>query len=86
MPKFRKKPVMIEAEQFIVFSQSESPISKTINGVTYPVYKDSKCYHIRIPTLEGEMRCDNLDWIIKGVNGEYYPCKSDIFNKTYETV
>ena len=44
----------------------------------------SKELHIR--TLEGVMTASNLDWIIKGVNGEFYPCKPDIFEKTYEAV
>ena len=41
---------------------------------------------IDIPTLEGTMLCRPFDWIIKGVNGEFYPCKPDIFEKTYEEV
>lgn len=41
---------------------------------------------LRIATLEGDMECRMGDWIIKGVNGEFYPCKPDIFEKTYETV
>ena len=41
---------------------------------------------IFIQTLEGKMRADRGDWIIKGVNGEFYPCKPDIFEKTYEPV
>ena len=39
-----------------------------------------------IETLEGEMRADPFDWIIKGVKGEFYPCKPDIFAATYEAV
>lgn len=42
--------------------------------------------HINIDTLEGTMRADPGDFIIKGVNGEFYPCKPDIFEKTYEAV
>lgn len=42
--------------------------------------------HIFIPTLEGTMAADVGDWIIRGVAGEFYPCKSDIFEKTYEEV
>ena len=41
---------------------------------------------IDIHTLEGTMRCSNGDYIIKGINGEFYPCKPDIFEKTYEPV
>ena len=86
MAKFRKRPVIIEAEQFVVYRPDDKVLTKVVNGVNYPVYKDEKGHHILIPTLEGTMRCDNLDWIIKGVSGEYYPCKPDIFEKTYESV
>lgn len=88
MPKYRKKPVVIEAEQFVVYSQevNERKLKITVNGILFPLYKDEKGFHILIPTMEGTMRADNLDWIICGVNGEYYPCKPDIFEKTYEPV
>ncbi|HRD42181.1 MAG TPA: hypothetical protein PLN30_00445 [Ferruginibacter sp.] len=39
---------------------------------------------LTIPTLEGDMKASFGDWIIRGVNGEHYPCKPDIFDKTYE--
>lgn len=86
MAKYRKKPVVIEAEQFVVFSQHEKPVSKTILDVLFPVYKDEKGFHIIIPTLEGNMRADNLDWVIRGIKGEIYPCKPEIFEKSYEKV
>lgn len=86
MTKFRKKPVVIDAEQFVVYNSDDKVLTKTVNGVNFPVYKDERGHHILIPTLEGTMRCDNLDWIIKGVSGEFYPCKPDIFEKTYEEV
>lgn len=84
--KFRKKPVVIEAEQFVVFNKNETVFVQKVNDLTYPVYKDEKGFYVVIPTIEGNMRCDNLDWIIKGISGEYYPCKPDIFEKTYELV
>jgi len=84
--KYRKKPVVIDAEQFVVYTQNETPLKKKVNGVVYPIYRDDKGPHIFIPTLEGNMRANNLDWIIKGVKGEFYPCKPDIFEKTYEKV
>ena len=49
-------------------------------------YKDSDDPKLKIETLEGVMNASLGDWIIKGVNGEYYPCKPDIFEKTYESV
>lgn len=78
--KYRKKPVVIEAMQN-VFGRAETistwmksnGISPTFDGLTYT-----------IQTLEGSMRADRGDWIIKGVKGEFYPCKPDIFAATYE--
>ena len=85
--KYRKKPIVIEAEQFVVYSnRNEKQFKITVNGVLFPIYKDEKGFHILIPTEEGIMRADNLDWIIRGVKGEIYPCKPDIFEKTYEPV
>lgn len=77
--KFRKKPIIIEAEQW--FS------NKKIEGVEYEydtTYDNSYRYFIR--TLEGKMNVSPGDWIITGIAGEKYPCKPDIFEKTYERV
>lgn len=84
--KFRKKPVVIEAVQF---TGNASLIDLFIggNGVMRRITDDkSVVVAIGIASLEGEMRCDKNDWVIKGVNGEFYPCKPDIFEKTYELV
>lgn len=89
MAKFRKKPVVIEAIQltdgltsgdlcdfFGYDGMSISCLDKfRIDGV---------CVYIK--TLEGEMKAGMNDWIIKGVAGEFYPCKPDIFAATYEAV
>jgi hypothetical protein len=45
---------------------------------------EGNVYGLRIHTLEGEMRADINDWVIRGVRGEFYPCKPDIFAATYE--
>ena len=78
--KFRKKPVVIEAVQFTGknYKECESFIGKENydNTLNYP----------NIKTLEGTMRVSEGDWIIKGVQGEFYPCKPDIFEQTYEAV
>ncbi len=81
MAKFRKKPVVIEAVQWNgnlsildVFPKKDIENVKLRKGKLY------------IQTLEGEMYCSISDFIIQGVNGEYYPCKPDIFKKTYEPV
>jgi len=89
MPKFRKKPVVIEAVQFDGISQ---PINDFIGARSYKdlcsVGLDSKgrISEIIINTLEGKMLVNKGDWIIKGVKGEFYPCKPDIFEMTYELV
>lgn len=82
MPKFRKKPVVIEAEHFA------RPNGASFSGMfmEFPVLKDGKGYYLIIPTLEGDHRADDGDWIITGVKGEKYPCKPDIFQQTYELV
>jgi hypothetical protein len=87
MAKYRKKPVVIEAEQFNhePWEEGEVPVAKTGKMfMEYPVWRDSKGPHLRIPTLEGEHRANPGDWIITGVRGERYPCKPDIFATTYE--
>lgn len=80
---FRKKLVVIEAQQLT-----------HDNGPAIWQWADSKPTYgpdgvitgLRIFTLEGNMRADFGDWIIKGVQGEFYPCKPDIFEATYEPV
>jgi hypothetical protein len=86
MQQFRKKPVVVEATQLInneFRSLDDIPFSDCRDWRTG---RDEKGFYVIIPTLEGDMRADNNDWIIRGVNGEYYPCKPDIFEKTYEKV
>lgn len=85
--KFRKKPVVVDAVQFVVWDLAKIPLFIDLHNVTYPVYKNElgKPF-IVIPTIEGPLNASNLDWIIKGICGEVYPCKPDIFEKTYEKV
>lgn len=79
MPKFRKKPVVIEAVQWtgenihvvLDFMRWRNAEHDTVRGLT-------------IRTLEGTHHASPGDWIIKGVQGEFYPCKPDIFAATYE--
>ena len=97
---FKKKPVVIEARQFI--TNNETPAKNMDELVAwmnesgqpdrYPRLTDDQSVarhdntDISIMTLEGEYRADVGDWIIKGVKGEFYPCKPDIFEATYEPV
>lgn len=87
--KYRKKPVVIEAIQFIDEPKTLAKISKFMNGTSRPVrvsYDDPENPTMLIETLEGVMRADVGDYIIKGVQGEFYPCKPDIFEQTYEKI
>ena len=77
--KFKKKPVIIEAIQWNGENLSE------INEFTKNEVENHELVLI-IPTLEGDMYASLNDYIIKGVNGEFYPCKPGIFDKTYEEV
>ena len=87
--KYRKKPVVIEAVQLtwgtwgemcdFVGSIQVEDCCKARMG------KDNKI-ELMIPTLEGDMLAKQGDWIIRGVQGEFYPCKPDVFELTYEPV
>jgi hypothetical protein len=80
--KFRKKPVVIEALQWTGDNIDE--VSSFLPSITYHGTDGKKDGNLLISTLEGKIRASRNDWIIKGVNGEFYPCKPDIFEKTYE--
>lgn len=87
MPRFRKKPVVIEARQLQGNAHDIHDLARWCEGrVQLDASPDERSIipTIAIPTLEGVMKASVGDWIIKGVNGEFYPCKSDIFGKTYE--
>lgn len=79
--KYRKRPVVIDAIQFNGTNHDEiadfcSPQPVKVGGG----------FTLLIPTREGTMTASKQDWVIRGVQGEYYPCKSDIFAATYEEV
>lgn len=84
--KFRKKPVVIEAWQFTGQSRLEWPEWMRGHPSTASQFDWPDVEWISIDTLEGRMRADVGDWIIRGVKGELYPCKPDIFAATYEPV
>ena len=89
MEKYRKKPVVIDAVQLTM--ANHQAISSIIAAAGYNVRHATKppmraITGIVIETLEGDMTADFGDWIIKGVQGEFYPCKPEIFEKTYEKV
>lgn len=84
MPLFRKKPVTIEAHQMPPENQDASE-----ELIEFLRDADGMSGHggtFEIHTLEGTMVAKPGDWVIKGVKGEYYPCKPEIFEATYEPV
>ena len=82
--KFRKKPVVIDAVQFkdgnFAPVLAAFPEAKEWKGWLAAPHR----WCLDIPTLEGVMTAQDGDWIIKGIKGECYPCKPDIFEATYE--
>ena len=78
--RFRKKPVVIDAVR-LTRELPPADLFAFFGGLDNLVIGRD---HIIIRTLEGDMRADDGDWIIKGVKGEFYPCKPDIFAATYE--
>jgi hypothetical protein len=93
MSKFVKKPVVIEAitfEELLAMAKAQG--ATEVNGMPWsfeyagqPItHENNDCY--LIPTLEGTMKFNRGDMLITGVSGEIYPCKMDIFEKTYEPV
>lgn len=102
MAKYRKKPVVIDAIQFKVIKEipclhgvakehNSMDIAKFMNVPflkvpTTPNGTPEGRTYIEIETLEGTMQADLGDWIIRGIKGEIYPCKPDIFEQTYEAV
>lgn len=81
MSKFRKKPVVIEAE---FYEGDDEAVARVRTFVGKEL--DGNGRDLFIPTLEGTMVVSPGDWVIKGVKGEFYPCKPDIFDATYEAV
>lgn len=99
MAQYRKKPVMIEAVQFNGFERVDdcfepmfdfnfSPPGWIVDACAKAVHEegsiDNDGESLFIRTLEGEHEARPGDWIIRGVKGELYPCKPDIFDLTYE--
>lgn len=79
MAKYRKKPVEVEAVKFT--GQNWGEIESFV-----PVGKYNNDGTFNIVTLEGEHKCSVGDYVIRGIAGEFYPCKPDIFEATYEFV
>jgi len=88
MPKYRKKPVVIDAVQFNGNGPSCEEVTQFLGGSQQSqpnhIWKPRTYDGGHIVTLEGNMEFIPGDWIIKGVKGEFYPCKPDIFAATYD--
>ena len=84
--KYRKRPVVIEA--MILTRDNVHEVARWCGGRVVEKVKPGDPTDVYIgldiPTLEGVMRAETSDYVIRGVNGEFYPCKPDIFEKTYE--
>ena len=87
-PRFwRKKPIVVEARQFITTELHEQcALADWCFGKLRGMVLAPEKRVIHIATLEGEMEASFKDWIIRGVKGEFYPCKPDVFAFTYEAV
>lgn len=84
--KFRKKPIEIEAILVEISYKNLDEIISFVGSDNICPIERRPNYTLKIKTLEGNMAVNYGDWIIRGINGEYYPCKPDIFKKTYEKV
>lgn len=82
--RFRKKPVVIEAMQFT--DDNKNQVFNWITCNVAPAWDANGNPAMKIQTLEGDMLAQLGDWVIKGVKGEFYPCKADVFAATYEDV
>ncbi len=86
--KFRKRPVVIEAIRADFGYNNLDEIVKFVGDSLCPIERRPD-YKLKIKTLEGDMICNPGDWIIKepyDMERKFYPCKSDIFEKTYEEI
>lgn len=88
--KFKKKPIIVDAEQFW---PDKKPWPIGVSAVPYHIPRKARYLYgggvstdFFIDTLEGKHEVTPGDWIITGVKGEYYPCKPDIFQATYDPV
>ena len=80
--KYRRKPVVIDAIQWTGYNYAE--IFEFTEGNAWPTHSHSDT--LAVSTLEGEMMATKGCYIIRDMNGDYFPCQEDIFNKTYEQV
>ena len=80
--QYRKKPVVVEAVRFT----TETNLRKSFPDIEIWNGMPDSVIEVYIKTLEGKVKISEWDYIIKGIKGEYYPCKPEIFKETYERV
>jgi len=80
--KYRKKPIVVEAVRYFANNQESWD---AVCNLTFHQHSEPPML-FGIKTLEGEMTVSDGDWVIKGAAGELYPCKPEIFNRSYEKV
>ena len=89
MSQWRKKPVVVEAVQITADMVLDDCLPEGVSMGAAEYHRGNRTVSMfrgNIKTLEGEMTCGIGDWVIKGIEGELYPCKPDIFAMTYEPV
>ena len=84
MQKFVKKPVVIEAIQYDGINITE--VEDFVGAKLPSVWLSVEDTQLVIPTLEGDMKVSKGDYIIKGIKGEFYPCKPDVFKQSYNMI
>ncbi len=78
--KYIKRPIPVDVIQI---KDNPDEIMGFMGPACEIVYKNGRITHVMIHTLEGDMRAENGDYIIKGIKGEFYPCRRYIFEETY---
>ncbi len=91
MQKYRKKPVVVDAWQLPLTKEDRASIIFKMQGHERDIIilesdEQNRDTKLSIKTLEGTMTAENDDWLIRGVEGEFYPCKNSVFEATYEKV
>lgn len=86
MSQYRKKPLVIDAFRLPALDEDVDAFHEWAALVEFDGYTSEREGCVAIETLEGTMTAEPGDWIVKGVKGEFYPCKPDVFEMTYEAV
>lgn len=77
--KYKKKPIVVEAVQFVLTTESLREVEDFVGGDI-----GGPAHNLVVATLEGPLHISPNDWVIKGLRGEFYPCRDDIFKATYD--